>query len=95
MAKSDHRVWNRVSRKRWARVRRVVLDRDGWRCQRCHRAGALEVHHKVRVQDGGSWYDLNNLETLCRRCHIEEHNPISAERLAWRALLEKPFSQQI
>ena len=30
---------------RWRKLRRTVLERDGWRCHRCGRPGALEVHH--------------------------------------------------
>ena len=51
-----------------------MLDRDGWRCQLCGRAGRLEVDHIIRMaQDGAAW-DAANLQTLCRRCHILKSN---------------------
>lgn len=71
---------------RWLRVRRVVLDRDGWRCKKCGRAGALEVHHKVSLDDGGSPFDVDNLEAICRNCHVIEHREIMGES-QWRGLL--------
>ena len=50
-----------------------MLDRDGWRCTRCGLPGALEVHHVKELHHGGAPYDLANLSTLCRGCHIEGH----------------------
>ena len=32
--------------------------------------GKLEGHHKVGLNNGGSPYDPDNVETLCRDCHI-------------------------
>lgn len=55
---------------RWQRIRRVALDRDGWRCTQCGRPGRLEVHHKRALADGGPAFDLANLATLCRPCHF-------------------------
>ena len=55
---------------RWDRVRRRVLDRDGWRCQACGRAGRLEVDHLTPLADGGGVYALANLQALCRPCHF-------------------------
>ena len=75
---------------RWQRVRRQALDRDGWRCRRCGRAGRLECHHVVPLERGGEAYDLGNLETLCRPCHIAHHRssrPPTPAELAWDALL--------
>ena len=41
------RAHRRLDRRRWDHVRRVALDRDGWRCQCCGQAGRLKVHHVV------------------------------------------------
>lgn len=97
--------WNAIrqkvyGRQRWKRVRRAVLDRDGWRCSACGRAGRLEVHHVKRVSeepDGAGWYDPDNLRVLCRSCHFAQHRPekreagrahMSADRQEWRAVLD-------
>lgn len=75
-------------RRRWARARRAVLDRDGWRCTKCGRPGRLEVHHVTPLRDGGAAFDLANLVTLCRDCHIALHRePPDPERAAWQAKL--------
>ena len=49
----------------WARLRRVVLVRDSWRCAKCGRSGRMEVDHIKPLHLGGAWYDLANLQTLC------------------------------
>lgn len=55
--------------RRWRRLRRLVLDRDGWRCRKCGRAGRLEVDHARPLFRGGG-DELANLQSLCRRCHF-------------------------
>lgn len=79
----------------WARVRRMALDRAGWRCQArgCGRAGRLEVHHKTPLARGGARYALHNLAVLCRRCHLEEtaegnRRKPTPEESRWRHLVE-------
>ena len=77
---------------RWARVRRAVLARDGWRCRRCGRAGRMEVDHVRPLDRGGDPWALSNLQALCRRCHIgktaaENRRPPTAAEAAWRDLV--------
>ena len=70
---------------RWARVRRAVLNRDNWRCQRCGRYGRLEVHH---VDGDPSNNTPDNLTTYCRGCHIRHHaRPLTPAEAAWLALV--------
>lgn len=73
-----------------------AVARDGGKCVRCSSEIWLQVHHKVyrgRPEDSL----LEDLETLCRKCHREEHGigPMEIERLAReieRAIgLEKPM----
>ena len=63
------RKGERPSRRRWAKVRLAVLDRDSWCCQKCGNYGN-EADHIKRLEDGGAVYDESNLQTLCRGCHI-------------------------
>jgi 5-methylcytosine-specific restriction endonuclease McrA len=51
----------------WANRRRLVLERDGHRCQMCG-ALATEVDHIQPRAQGGS-DELANLRSLCRPCH--------------------------
>ena len=91
---SRHHV--KLNAARWQRVRRVVLDRDGWRCQstlpngeKCLRPGRLEVDHVVALHLGGAAWELANLQTLCRGCHIDKTTvenggaAIGVERTEW------------
>jgi 5-methylcytosine-specific restriction endonuclease McrA len=51
---------------------RKVLERDGWRCQRCGRSSELQVHH-IRFRSALGDDDLDNLITLCSECHQSAH----------------------
>ena len=84
----------RIDRKRWARLRQEVLDRDKWRCVTCGRRGRLEVDHKLAMRFGGEVYALENLQSLCRSCHFEKSalenagEPESEERAEWREFVK-------
>jgi len=54
----------------WSSVRRQVLVRDGNICQVCggQRSGALHIHHICKRTEGGTDH-LDNLITVCNRCH--------------------------
>ena len=82
-----------LSRPKWAEVRLLALDRDGWRCTQCGRRGRLEVDHIKRMGDGGAAYDLGNLQTLCRPCHFaktfaENGGKVDLERDAWKVEIQ-------
>ena len=82
----------KLNSRRWARVRRAVFRRDGYRCVKCKRPGRLECDHAVALNLGGDPWSMDNLQTLCPDCHIsktagENSKPLSAERRAWRAVV--------
>ena len=55
----------------YRRLMKRVLERDGWRCQKCGSLENLQVHHKMkRSQQGDD--ALANLVTLCAYCHMAE-----------------------
>ena len=61
----------------WERVRTGVLMRDRYMCTRCGRP-AEEVHHikhltPENINDPNVSLNPNNLTSLCRDCHFEEH----------------------
>ncbi|MDQ3874160.1 MAG: HNH endonuclease [Actinomycetota bacterium] len=56
------------SRRKREKTRRLVLERDGWRCTRCGAANDLHLH----IAGGGRRADdPEAYVTLCRRCHLE------------------------
>ncbi len=63
----------RLEAEAYDRLRRQVLERDGWRCQHCGRATQLEVHH-IRMRSKLGDDALENLITLCTDCHKAKHS---------------------
>lgn len=51
---------------------RAVYNRDDWHCRHCNRNESLTPHHVVFQSAGGS-DELNNLLTLCIKCHNDVH----------------------
>ena len=89
MARSQYQT---IPARTWARVRRRILDRDGWRCRECGCPGRLECHHVIPLEKGGAPLDDSNLLTLCRGCHIEKHireKERDPARREWRAYLRE------
>ena len=62
----------RTERAEWAKVRRVVLARDGRRCRACGRRDGVEVHH-VRFRSVGGRHTSANCCCLCTLCHADIH----------------------
>ena len=85
------RSYSALNAKRWAHVRAAVFRRDGHRCQLCGKASALECDHITPLDKGGDPYAEENLQTLCRGCHLkksaDEHRRPDPERVAWREVL--------
>lgn len=82
---------DRLNPRRWQRTRRAVLERDGWRCVKCGRAGRLEVDHIQPIAAGGPKWDFRNLQALCVDCHIaksrSEQESVGMELQRWRDYL--------
>jgi 5-methylcytosine-specific restriction enzyme A len=55
----------------WKKARAAAKRRDGYRCTRCEAAGVrLDVDHLIHWKRRPDLaFELNNLRTLCRRCH--------------------------
>ena len=81
------RHYAKLDAKRWALLRLRIFARDSWRCRSCGRAGRLECDHIKPLQRGGDPYAPENLQSLCRECHIQktasENNPPIPGRDAW------------
>lgn len=57
----------------WIQVRKRVLARDGFRCQSCDSKKTLHVHHLTYKNHGQEHEHLEDLVTLCARCHEQAH----------------------
>ena len=78
-----------IAGRQWTQARRVALECSGWRCSRCGAAGRLEVHHRTPLHLGGAPYAAENLEVMCRSCHIDAHRPVLTDaEQAWRDLVD-------
>lgn len=67
------------STRAWQRCRMAKLAQSPM-CERCKRVPASEVHHTARAQIAPEqFYQSENLEALCRKCHAKETARESAE----------------
>src|SRR5580704_17357265 len=69
----------RAAPKQYAKLRKEILVRDGWCCQKCGRSTNLDVHHIRWRSDLGDDTEAY-LITLCRECHRVLHGA-SSKRL--------------
>ena len=87
MSRSRHKKWDKFARA----LKDRHLRKNGAVCSRCKRvSGELECHHIVPIErDRARELDAdNNIEILCRKCHIEHHQkPIPPDRAAWMELV--------
>lgn len=68
--------------KRWQQLRQIKLNKVGGLCERCKKKGiytsAYIIHHKEYItdknyEDDNVFYNIDNLEALCFKCHNKEH----------------------
>lgn len=66
----DSKMWRHV-----VRPRKLV---DNPFCEMCERHGiyniATDVDHIKPISNGGSPFDFDNLQSLCKRCHSQKTN---------------------
>ena len=56
----------------WQRTRAAKLARDPV-CEVCKRAAATQIHHKATARETPELsFSLDNLESICARCHARE-----------------------
>ena len=65
-------VWSGGSSAKRAAIRKRILIRDGYCCQRCGETeGKLHIDHIVPRRLNGSDLD-ENLQTLCQKCNLSK-----------------------
>jgi 5-methylcytosine-specific restriction enzyme A len=66
----------RPPRELWSRLRRMTWRRDQERCVRCRKNLRLREAHIDHILSGRlATNRLQNLRTLCRRCHVLRADP--------------------
>ena len=89
MEKEKRFARNFYCSRQWVKCARAYRQSVGGLCERCWSKGLIvpgeEVHHKVKltpenITDPSVALNWNNLELLCKNCHLEEHS-----RTRWRA----------
>ena len=83
----------KLGKQLYRRLMKRVLERDGWRCQKCGSLENLQIHHKIRRSHLGD-DAVENLITLCARCHMEQHGQLSYEMKALSAIKKTQTSAQ-
>jgi 5-methylcytosine-specific restriction enzyme A len=82
----SNQVWKFYNSRKWRNKRIQALKRDNYECQRCKHKGkvtltSLQVHHKKEVKTHPELaLSIDNLETLCIKCHNEEHDRLEKKR---------------
>jgi 5-methylcytosine-specific restriction endonuclease McrA len=80
----------------WEKARMRALVRDDFRCQHpgCTetRLRRLEVHHIQQRIHGGT-HDLENLITLCKEHHADQHPHLRRELESREPTLEYPWRE--
>lgn len=61
----------------WQEKRKQVLDHAKHRCQICNSSESLNVHHRTYERRGNE--DLADLTVLCKNCHSQFHDRVSAQ----------------
>ena len=63
--------------RRWRRLRAIQLARQPL-CQECEKVGrvtpATVADHKTPIRQGGEKWSIDNLQSLCARCHQAKTN---------------------
>jgi len=62
----------RLKGQAYKKLQRRVLERDEYKCQTCGKWTEAPPHHVRHRSQGGS-DTLENLKTLCMRCHEKAH----------------------
>jgi hypothetical protein len=57
----------------WKTIREKIIQRDGGRCIICKCEKELQVHHDTYKNHFNEHNHLEDLMTLCKRCHQQHH----------------------
>ena len=85
---------------RWKALRSKVFRERGEQCEVCFSIGEVQLHHRVPVSLGGEIWNPDNLEIVCRSCHLEKHRKIEETKMPlWKRklydLIDKPVAPRL
>ena len=73
---AKHRKAAGITGWQWEKTRQKIFKRFDYLCQECKRQGrttrATDIDHIKALAAGGSFTDEENMQPLCRECHIEK-----------------------
>lgn len=61
----------------WRNIRKQVLIRDGFICQKCRKSRAVSVHHLSYDYNTMIGNNLSKLLSVCNKCHWRIEHPYS------------------
>ena len=62
-------TWYELPATQTRRLRKLVQERDGYKCRVCADVRRLQVDHIVPIKAGGPISDPSNLQLLCELCY--------------------------
>jgi hypothetical protein len=70
-----------TSREVGPQLRKLVLERDNWKCQKCNSTSDLHCHHFEGIEINKiESADVDNCITLCKKCHNAIHKHCDMRR---------------
>lgn len=76
----DNNITKFYRTSQWYETRNRIIARDGYRCARCGKSSIevdLQVHHLKYITGRKAWeYPDQELITMCKGCHAQEHGHI-------------------
>ena len=80
---------------KWFRFRERVLKTYGRRCMCCNRTdGSMQIDHiKPKSIYRSAWYDITNVQVLCRSCNMKKGLKVFDYRPTWA--LNNPEDQYV
>ena len=61
-------TWHELPATQTRRLRKLVQERDGYKCRVCADKRRLQVDHIIPIKAGGPISDPSNIQLLCEKC---------------------------
>lgn len=80
LEKTELKKQNDKAKAKWEEVRNQVLERDNYKCVVCGKP-ATQVHHiHLRSKRKDLLYEMNNLVSVCSKCHFHKSTELYEEQ---------------